>query len=404
MRLIHTSDWHLGQTLHGHDRGAEHAVFLDWLLDLLLARAADALLIAGDVFDQANPSAEAQRLYYRFLGQAVRRCPKLDIVVIAGNHDSPARIDAPHPVLQALGVHVVGLYRAPGAERVRVALHRPDGSVGAWVLALPFLRPADLPRTSAEAYGEGIAQVYSQAVAEALQVREPGQALLAMGHLHVLGGQLSEDSERRLLIGGQEAVHAGLFPPELAYVALGHLHLAQAIGHPRLRYCGSPLPLSFNEIGYPHQVVEVTLAGEQLAGVEAISVPRPASLLRIPARHRPLHEVLPLLAAIEAGDAPPGLEPLVEVLVERAWGEADPVPQVRLALEHKRVRLGPIRVVRALAAGASEEAPAARLSIEELQPAALFGRLVSERSGAPPDAQLWSAFGELLAQVQAEER
>ncbi len=397
MRLLHTSDWHLGQLLHGHDRHAEHAAFLDWLLRQLQQRDIDALLIAGDIFDSANPSADAQRLYYSFLARAGQCCPQLQIVVIAGNHDSPMRIDAPAAVLQALRVHVIGQYRkgAGSDERVRVALRRRDGSVGALVLAVPFLRPGDLPEGHGGAYAQGIAAVYRREVDAALTVRQSDQALLALGHLHVLGGQLSELSERRLVIGGQEAVSASLFPAELAYVALGHLHLAQQIGEPRIRYSGSPLPLSFSEIGYPHQIVELTLDGAQLASIEAVAVPRPAPILRIPATHLPLKQVLPLLQALDYADAPIGLQPLIEVLVERAWGDPDPTPELRAALEGKAVRLAAIKAVRP-ANNANTPANAPRLSIDELKPAPLFERLVREQTGSEPAPDLWSAFGELL--------
>ena len=405
MRLLHTSDWHLGQLLHGHDRHAEHAAFLGWLLEELARRQIDALLIAGDIFDSANPGAEAQRLYYGFLAQAGRRCPGLQIVIIAGNHDSPLRIDAPQAVLHVLRVHVVGQFRSAAAPdaRVRVPLMRRDGDVGAWVLAVPFLRPGDLPEGHGGAYAEGIAAVYRDQVDRALEARGPDQALLAMGHLHVLGGQLSEHSERRLVIGGQEAVSASLFPPELAYVALGHLHLAQQIGEARIRYSGSPLPLSFSEVEYPHQVVELTLIGARLATIEAIPVPRPAPILRIPDRHLPLTQVLPLLQALDYADAAPGLQPLIEVLVERAWGDPDPAPHIRAALDGKPVRLAAIKAIRPSDAA---RAPGAvpRLSIDELQPAPLFDRLVRETTGNAPTPALWSAFGELLTAAESAER
>src|SRR5450830_1653635 len=108
MRLLHTSDWHLGQSLHNFDRHYEHQCFLDWLIDTIVAEEADALLIAGDIFDNANPSSNAQRQLYRFLQQAKTRAPGLQIVVIAGNHDSPGRLEAPGPLLEAHGTVVIG--------------------------------------------------------------------------------------------------------------------------------------------------------------------------------------------------------------------------------------------------------------------------------------------------------
>jgi exonuclease SbcD len=216
MRLLHTSDWHLGQTLHNFDRTWEHQRFLDWLLDTLVDEAVDALLIAGDIFDNANPSAASQRQLYHFLQQARARSPQLDIVVIAGNHDSPGRLEAPGPLLAAHGTHVVGYMARTGdgeidLERLLVPLTGRDGAVQAWCVAIPFLRPGDVPRAAVRegepldpyaAYLQGIALLYRQAYALAEARRMPGQAILAMGHCHMVGGDASPDSERRIVIGG----------------------------------------------------------------------------------------------------------------------------------------------------------------------------------------------------------
>ena len=148
MRIIHTSDWHLGHTLHGLPREYEHACFLDWLLATIHEHAVDALIITGDVFETHNPAATAQATWYRFLATAKRQCPDLDILVVGGNHDSAERLNAPVPILDAFGIHVVGgLARLPDdrldLDRLVVPLCC-QGEVAAWVAAVPFLRPADL--------------------------------------------------------------------------------------------------------------------------------------------------------------------------------------------------------------------------------------------------------------------
>ena len=172
MRLLHTSDWHLGQALHSYDRAYEHQCFLDWLIETLVAERVDALLVAGDVFDTANPSSKAQKQLYRFLQQARRRAPALDIVVIAGNHDSPGRLEAPGPLLEDHGTTVIGhvLRGADGAidiGRMVVPLHDSSGAVAAWCLAIPFLRPGDLPRVEGDTdpYLGGIALIPMIAIA-----------------------------------------------------------------------------------------------------------------------------------------------------------------------------------------------------------------------------------------------
>src|SRR4051812_29205135 len=126
MRILHTSDWHLGQLLHEHARAWEHARFLTWLLETLAAERVDALLVAGDIFDTANPPAESQAAWYEFLARARARFPALDIVVIGGNHDSASRLDAPTPLLDAFRIHVVG-----GFEPDRLLVPIQGGA--AWV-------------------------------------------------------------------------------------------------------------------------------------------------------------------------------------------------------------------------------------------------------------------------------
>jgi exonuclease SbcD len=256
MRLLHTSDWHLGQTLHTFERSYEHQCFLDWLLDTLVSEDIDALLIAGDIFDNSNPSAAAQRQLYRFLQQARVRCPALDIVVIAGNHDSPGRLEAPGPLLEAHGTVVVGNVARKDdgdidLDRLLVPLHGKDGTVQAWVLAVPFLRPGDVPRVPVsddgsvmDPYLHGITHLYRQAHALAQSRRQPGQAIVAMGHCHMVDGQSSLESERRIVIGGTEALPAAMFDDAIAYAALGQVQVAQRVGRQdHLRYSGSPLPL-----------------------------------------------------------------------------------------------------------------------------------------------------------------
>ena len=409
MRLLHTSDWHLGQALHNYDRSYEHQCFLDWLLDTIVAEQADALLIAGDVFDTANPPASAQKQLYRFLQQARERAPRLDIVVIAGNHDSPARLEAPGPLLEAHGTAVIGTVPRDAAggvdvERLLLPLHGLDGGVQAWCIAMPFLRPGDVPRPAADAdadaeadpYLAGIGLLYRQACAAALARRQPGQAIVAMGHCHMVGGQASEDSERRIVIGGTEALPATLFGPEVAYAALGHLHLAQKVGQQeRLRYCGSPLPLSFAETAYRHQVLRVDLAGEAAATVTPLLAPRAVELLRVPPQPAPLDEVLALLAALQCEQLAPHAQPYLEVRVLLDGPEPGLRARIEAALAGKSVRLAKIEPSRRQAAGAA----APGLSLEQLaalQPDDIFRRLYQQRFGADaPDDQL-AAFAELM--------
>jgi DNA repair protein SbcD/Mre11 len=410
MRLIHTSDWHLGQTLHNYERTYEHQCFLDWLLDTIVTEQADALLIAGDVFDTANPSAAAQKQLYRFLQQARARAPELDIVIIAGNHDSPGRLEAPGPLLEEHGTSVIGhiARNADGEidlERLLVPLHDRAGAIQAWCLAIPFLRPGDVPRlpppegdaVAADPYLAGITLLYQQAYALAAARRQDGQALVAMGHCHMVDGTASLESERRIVIGGTEALPAAIFDPAIAYAALGHLHLAQRVGQKEhLRYCGSPLPLSFSEVGYRHQVLRIDLAGAAAAAVTPLMVPRAVELLRVPPKPAPLDEVLAALAALELADLPPPAQPFLEVRVLLDAPEPGLRGRIEAAIAGKPVRLAKIEPTRKLDATGNEAGALSLEQLAQLQPDDIFRRLYLQKFGEDaPDDQL-RAFAELM--------
>lgn len=411
MRLLHTSDWHLGQTLHNYDRTYEHQCFLDWLLDTLVSEEADALLIAGDIFDNANPSSAAQRQLYRFLRRARERTPHLQIVVIAGNHDSPGRLEAPGPLLEAHGTTVIGnvvrgLDGAIDLERLLVPLRGKTGEIEAWCLGVPFLRPGDVPRADVEgdAYLNGIALLYRQAFALAQARRAPHQAILAMGHCHMVDGQSSVDSERRIVIGGTEALPASMFDPEIAYAALGHLHLAQRVGKKEhLRYSGSPLPLSFAEVDYQHQVLRIDLDGPVAAQITPLFVPRAVELLRVPAKPAPLAEVLAALDALTPDpDLPPQSWPYLEVRVLLDGPEPSLRAQVEAAIAGKAVRLAKIEPTRKLVAR-EDGADALTLDqLAELQPDDIFRRLWRQRFGEDAPHEQLSAFTELMLPGDAE--
>ena len=403
MKLLHTSDWHLGQSLNQYERGYEHAQFLAWLLDTLVAEQVDVLLIAGDVFDNTNPSAASQSQLYQFLTQARLRVPQLGIVMTAGNHDSPGRMEAPAPFLALLDAYVVGhtgrVGDAVDLGRIVVPLKNRAGQVAAWCIAMPFLRPGDVPRVdgAADPYLAGIEAIYAQAYAFAQAQRTPDQAIIALGHCHITGGQVSADSERRIVIGGAESLSVKVFDPGIAYVALGHLHLAQKVGgDASRRYCGSPLPMSFSEMDYKHQVVIVELAGEQLAATREIRIPRSVELLRVPKQPAPLPDVLAALEALSLPDVPPEQWPYLQVRVQLSQPEPHLRASVEAAIAHKPVRLVRIETS-TLSSGSSTPMPEVTIDeLSNLKPADYFDKLYQHRYGEAPPLDIRAAFSELL--------
>ncbi|SFS09999.1 exonuclease SbcCD subunit D C-terminal domain-containing protein [Sphingomonas jatrophae] len=398
-RLIHTSDWHIGHELFGHDREAEHDAFLAWLVEQLVAEQANLLLVTGDVYDVANPPVTAMARLYRFLRDATERCPHLSIVIIGGNHDSAARINLPAALLGPGRVHLVGsLARCNGVvdlDRLLLPLPGEDGETAAWLAAVPYCRAGDVgPGGLAGLYGEVLA---------AGAARAGTLPLVVTGHLHVAGGDISEQSERRIVVGGEEAEAASLFDARAAYVALGHLHRAQAIrGETPIRYAGSPLPLSATERHYRHSVSVVNLAPGG-AEVRELTIPRHAPFLAVPeGGARPLAEVEAAIAALSLdAEAERGCWPFVEISVLVDGPEPDLQSRVLAALEGLPLRL--TRIVRVAARSAGQGTAPQGADLAELRPEAVFAAAFDRvHGGAPPD-DLLRAFEQLLVETHAEE-
>ncbi|WP_060841955.1 exonuclease SbcCD subunit D C-terminal domain-containing protein [Pseudomonas sp. Os17] len=410
MRLFHTSDWHLGQNLHGQERDFEHACFLEWLLRQLKHEQPDVLLIAGDIFDTVNPPVKAQERLYDFIVSAHEQQPALTVVMIAGNHDSGSRIELPAPLMRRLRTHALGrvLWLDDGqldVERLLLPLPDASGAVRAWCLALPFLRPAEVTGPQrGDDYLKGIAQVHEWLIAAANAKRQPGQALVAVSHAHMAGGSISEDSERSLIIGNAEALPASLFGADISYVALGHLHQPQKVnGEERIRYSGSPIPLSFSEIGYQHQILDVRLDGETLVSVEPRLIPRAVNLQRLgPA---PLGEILDQLGELPDIDllAEEQRQPWLEVRVRLDEPQPDLRQQVESALQGKAVRLVRIAAEYAGKGGRdAQDSGAELIELDQLSPEELFRRAWRDAYGNEVDDTTLKDFALLLQDVQQE--
>ncbi|WP_439836090.1 exonuclease SbcCD subunit D C-terminal domain-containing protein [Aeromonas enteropelogenes] len=404
MKILHTADWHLGHQLHGHDRRFEHDAFLDWLTDTLKARQIDALLVAGDLFDTANPPASAWQQLYRFLARLRAEMPRLDMVLIGGNHDSPSKLDAPHELLRAFDLHLVGSISRDKdgkleTDRLLVPLHDNEGKVAAWCAAVPFLRSSDL-RVEPLAEGqdrliEGVRQIYAEVLTEGRKRCEQDQALIAMGHAYLAAGQLSELSERRVLGGNQHALPADIFAGA-DYTALGHLHLAQRLAE-GIHYSGSPLPLSLTETGYRHQVLEVTLEAGQLAAVEAIPVPRSVEMIRLPLGS--LDEALTAIDALELPDRPQEAQPFLEVRLLLPKPEARIRERILAALAGKPVRLARINT-QYQGSGQGLADGRERRRLDELSPTEVFRLCYQRQFEGEPEVGLVASFEEILEQVK----
>jgi exonuclease SbcD len=291
MKILHTSDWHIGRALYGRKRYEEFEAFLTWLAETIQQNEIDALLVAGDVFDTSAPSNRAQELYYRFLCRvAASSCRH--VVVVAGNHDSPSFLNAPKALLKVLDVHVVG-GSAESPEDEVLVLRNEQNIPELIVCAVPYLRDRDIRVAEAgesiedkeRKLVEGIRTHYAAVAALAEQKREELGAdipIVGTGHLFTAGGQTVDgDGVRELYVGSLAHVTAGIFPACFNYVALGHLHVPQKVnGSEIIRYSGSPLPMGFGEAKQRKSICQVEFHSTAVS-VQLIDVPIFQKLERI---------------------------------------------------------------------------------------------------------------------------
>ncbi len=283
MKILHTSDWHIGRALFGRKRYQEFDAFLSWLAEKIDQEQVDALLVAGDVFDTSTPSNRAQALYYRFLCRVASSSCR-HVIVIAGNHDSPSFLNAPKELLRVLNVHVIGSAGESCDDEV-LLLQNLDGSPELIVCAVPYLRDRDIRVAEAgesiddkeQKLIEGIRTHYAEVCDLAEQKRNSlgvEVPIIAMGHLFAAGGQTVDgDGVRELYVGSLAHVTSGIFPECIDYLALGHLHVPQKVNASEvMRYSGSPLPMGFGEAAQEKSVCLVAFAGRE-AAVTLIKTP-----------------------------------------------------------------------------------------------------------------------------------
>ena len=277
MKILSTSDWHLGNIFHSNDRLQEHKHFLAWLLQQIEQQQPDALLVAGDVFDNGNPSAAAQSAYYEFLADATKTCPSMQIVITAGNHDSANRLEAPRALLSRYKVEVRGTVRRDwvstedGNEWVVnfddliIPVDGTDGGKAA-ILAVPYLRSDMLQGSS---YSNGV-----NAFLRVLTIRArelyPDRTLVMMAHMYANGAEIAtRDASEKIIIGGQEEVNMEGWTDHPDYLTCGHIHKRQKIWNTDwARYTGSVLPMSFAEKDYSHGVDMIVIENGKIARID----------------------------------------------------------------------------------------------------------------------------------------
>lgn len=281
MKILHTSDWHIGKQLHKFDLSDDLDLFFEWLITYIRTESINVLLISGDIFDQANPSQAAFKQYYDVLKRLVAL--DLKIVITGGNHDSPAVLNAPAQLLQAFDITVIGGATTSIADMFVPISKNNEHLV---VAAVPYLKDRDLRKSVAgESYATKIEQIkaglrtYFSNINTYYQEHHLHTPFIVMAHLYVQGSQLSE-SEREIQIGNQAGVEASIFEGIPHYVALGHIHKPQVIStRQHIYYCGSPIPLSFSEKEDRKQVNVITIKNNQVEQVNSVPIPKHRNLI-----------------------------------------------------------------------------------------------------------------------------
>ncbi|SMF52926.1 exonuclease subunit SbcD [Pseudogulbenkiania subflava] len=405
MRILHTSDWHLGQHFMGKTRQAEHHAFIDWLIQQVRDHAVDAVIIAGDIFDTGAPPSYARELYNQLV--VALHNAGTALLVLGGNHDSVATLGESRPLLAYLSTTVIPAVEDPLDQQVRVLKQR-DGCPGAIVCAIPFIRPRDVMQSQAgqsaeekqlslqEAIHRHYQAVYQLACAKRDELRLP-LPIIATGHLTTVGASASE-SVREIYVGALEAFPTTAFPPA-DYIALGHIHRPQKVGGlEHIRYSGSPIPLSFDEASQQKEVLLVDVDDLGLMGITPLSVPRFQQLVSLKGDLKTLESQIQEAAQLGSAEQPVWLE----VLVKGDDYLSDLQARIQAMTEGLPVDVLRLRRDRGNAAAALQAA--AKETLDELTPFDVFGkRLEQEVLDEALRAKLEARYRRIVTSLQEGE-
>lgn len=405
MRIIHTADWHLGQFFYTKSRAAEHQAFLDWLLEQAEAQQADAIIVAGDIFDTGSPPSYARELYNRFVVNLQQTGCQL--VVLGGNHDSVATLNESRELLACLNTRVIAAASDDIRDQVLV-LNTRDGQPGAMLCAIPFLRPRDIMRSQSGQSGrdkqqtllEAITDHYQRCWQEALAQRAAlnlALPVIATGHLTTMGVTKS-DAVRDIYIGTLDAFPADAFPPA-DYIALGHIHRAQRVANSEhIRYSGSPIPLSFDELGKEKSVFVVDFADGALSQVTPLAIPlfQPMRMIK-----GSLEEIEAQLAALEPDPQGKLIWLDIEIVTDDWLSELQRrIQQLTEDLPVEVVLLRRSREQRERVIARQNNETLSELSVEEV-----FARRLALEEGEPERlARAEALFAQTLEAVRHEEQ
>lgn len=413
MKILHSSDWHLGQSFFTKSRKAEHQAFLHWLVQQVELHQVDAVIVAGDIFDTGTPPSYARELYNQFVVSLSQTGATL--VVLGGNHDSVATLNESKQLLACLNTHVIANCSEELSTQL-LELSRRDGSSGALLCAVPFIRPRDLISSQAgesglekrQALGDAIQQHYQQLYQLANEHNQHQQRtlpIIATGHLSALGVSQS-DSVRDIYIGTLDGFPAKDFPA-FDYIALGHIHRPQIVAKQNhIRYSGSPIPLSFDELGSSKQVLMVEFADGKLNDISALAVPNFQAMAVLKGSLQQIEQQLAQYDQADHASTSANSCTWLSIEVEVDDYLSDLQQRVQQLTEDKAVEVLQLRRARPQQRQALQQA--ARETLAELTPAEVFQKRLALEDFNTEDAKarqqrISEQFQRITAEVISQE-
>ena len=340
MKILHTSDWHIGQVFKSFSRQVEHEMFFVWLKDTIVKEEIEVLLVAGDIFDVNNPSSAALKTYYNFL-TSLQNTTCRKIIITGGNHDGIATLDAPKELLEVLNIDVVSGNKNSMEDKnnLIIPVYDKQEKLATVVCAVPYLRDQVVRKSLSNQSSadietqlkEGIRNYYRETL-EVAQKISSSVPIIAMGHLTVMGTS-SSSSEQELYIGKLQSLNSSVFDG-YDYVALGHLHRAQRVASSdTIRYSGSPIPLSFSEVNSEKKVLMIDASKKEVQ-VDEIPIPAFRKLFHIKGK---LVNILEQLTSLSKEAF--ALTPLVEVSIEDEFTTTDIVSSIYKTIEEMNLEV-----------------------------------------------------------------
>jgi len=395
MKILHTSDWHIGHRLHEQSQSLEQTNFLEWLSNFIRNNNIDILIVSGDIFDNGFPSTQSQKMYFDFLIK-IQTTNCKHIVITGGNHDAPGTINAPKELLDALSIKVIGKATENISDEV-FEFKIDDEKV--IIAAVPYLRDQDIRRAVAGESFDDITQKYKHALINHYneiynycnKKRDNLTPIIAMGHLFAIGGTTTE-SEQQIYVGGLGDIGANDFP-EFDYVALGHLHRPQKIGNENnIRYSGSPYILSFSEINYDKKVIVIDTDKKQIKNIVEIIIPRFREFFKVSGS---VDQCIAELHLIDEKQLKP--LPWVEVVLDNKNGVITGASEINNATEGLNLKVLKITLKDDVKYEGIKSLAEKHKNVKELLPIDVFKRKCEENEFDLDDNQeILDAFNEIL--------